>query len=1750
MTHVTRYPTLTPSLAILALAASACAGPEPAPVPVRDPQVEALQATGARIVRVPIAADASVRSVLPNTAHGGDVRVHVGRNGFNTDRTVLRVDSTAIHDAVGSQRLVSAALELDIETQSPTWTPGGRVVAHKLTRAWSETGVTWSCASDSVPGNFGLDCTTANRWSFEPGATHPYVEAASGQVELGAAATGTISIDVTDDGRGWLTSPAGNQGWALTLADDPAFDWVNFYSRTGARPPTLVVVTVGDCDVDQGTCGTVARWEGADGGDLPVLADPLGGQATFQLASSFDWATTHALPETTAEGFPTIYYAMIYVESSEQLGFLDEYRIDWDPLPYFREERTQWDGQVGVVPLQGDGNGIFVFALVPGPVYNAMRTLALAGDEPYAAVVLRTPPASVARYADGSISYQLLRDEGFEWRRYPGDAGNDGVHVRRFGRWLRHAAQAVVEAGKKAVDKVREGVGEISKLLKGEAALQLTFLPQNLDNSFKKDLLRRGWGARRGTALALEHITVRVRQGLGFALFQGKTDDTGFTRIVVAKDRPTDICLELENDAAIVTSFVLPRLVCDFGGGHSIARSDLHGTVARTFLVASKDVASFGEVTDAARYAQLVMGRHLHKARMLVGALADVVMLAIEKVSGGTQAVTPCIGLSGDGFERLALALLDMSHSALEAGKLGGLDLLLPGLGVTLASVGTSGAATLFAASVVGPDMILGDAVKGNRGVPVHEYGHFAMCSLMQSASATQMSRAYMQVIIDRVMHTDDAGAEAGYIAEGWADFYAAQVVGGTNYFALFNSRNDRPGKMSYCPTRETSCLDDNVGGPADGSSNGMRSDITPLIFNNMARITTTLEDMVDGQADGQSNVPGDGASWTNGGWIGATGTPIDAEATLRAPNLDFFSSHQNDEPVEVSGHGLGRLFDEWAAQPGSRLSQPTLFGAMTELMRDSGVSDETICNLFALHDPRSLCPSFLPIAKNLTPAAVLSLSGYTYSSDPGVVDLNGHHGHWAWQSFAPYATGFELTLRNLTAGTTLATSTMPFTRFDMVAFNRQNLPFNVELELGVVVANGARKSPKSRFVITTPAEPVALPFARSLTPGRTEICFTETVASAYTLEVRAGASGTWKANGRVVDGAGDAIRCHVFVGLPASPHDFHVVAENRHGRATTASPVLTVTPLPLRDVFVSAARGDDASPTAGTRATPFKTLEAALAFVAQRRVREIVIPCSPVPPQAPGCPFHVRQTDYDGARLNLATGTYVLANPWHETGAAFVTEVLGGLDDTTWATTTSRSTIRGVAQTVAGGASCTAMPTLAPILVDGGAALLLRRLDRTTGVAPAPVGDEPPMNAVAHAGQAATLVISGSRVFVDGVPAVGAGSAPISGFRASIEVEDSIVSSRTGAASNLTGAWLMGVCGRDLTRLELTATDVSSTNAVLGSGATSAAALVPVLVTGAAELLVARSFVRVAPAAPAFRPGAGQAALLVSSVGMAFIHDSVLRTNNGGTANIVAYLAAGSDGRSDVAGDQSTIDIVQSTLVAGYDFGFAGVGPPVGGQAAVLALAGRPTSTSLVNNVLSWAAGRTSDAVLIDRSGLLADPHGALIIGNVLSLPFNRVSKPAVMRCSLTDYRDGWFDYPPLHACFDSDEVSTSYTLYGNTVLARPGCEAASSPAACFADMANWHPQLSEERAVTLDTLGMPRANDDPFVTCAASGGYWRQDQSRRDVQNLDRFAPLAGVDDDCDGHIDEAGERSSFSSSGAFSGPCRCPAQEVLIL
>ena len=101
-----------------------------------------------------------------------------------------------------------------------------------------------------------------------------------------------------------------------------------------------------------------------------------------------------------------------------------------------------------------------------------------------------------------------------------------------------------------------------------------------------------------------------------------------------------------------------------------------------------------------------------------------------------------------------------------------------------------------------------------SRLVPTHEYGHYALCSLMAARDENKFARMYGQAAADGV-----AGQTADkphvYINEGFADFVSAQVVGGADYFDPPGSLPDTSrtnGRIlsgpNYCPaTAGVSCL-------------------------------------------------------------------------------------------------------------------------------------------------------------------------------------------------------------------------------------------------------------------------------------------------------------------------------------------------------------------------------------------------------------------------------------------------------------------------------------------------------------------------------------------------------------------------------------------------------------------------------------------------------------------------------------------------------------------------------------------------------------------------------------------------------------------------------------------------------------------------------------------------------------------------------------------------------------------------------
>src|SRR5512139_2474851 len=114
--------------------------------------------------------------------------------------------------------------------------------------------------------------------------------------------------------------------------------------------------------------------------DLPVLPSPFTAEETTALRTGFDWAATTPLPETDEEGHPALYYVIALVDSRETYDMLALSGIYFDAMPLFPEELDRWNDQQGYLQFEGDGVGVFVFAFMPGAVFNRLRELAIAGE--------------------------------------------------------------------------------------------------------------------------------------------------------------------------------------------------------------------------------------------------------------------------------------------------------------------------------------------------------------------------------------------------------------------------------------------------------------------------------------------------------------------------------------------------------------------------------------------------------------------------------------------------------------------------------------------------------------------------------------------------------------------------------------------------------------------------------------------------------------------------------------------------------------------------------------------------------------------------------------------------------------------------------------------------------------------------------------------------------------------------------------------------------------------------------------------------------------------------------------------------------------------------------------------------------------------------------------------------------------------------------------------------------------------------
>jgi len=649
-----------------------------------------------------------------------------------------------------------------------------------------------------------------------------------------------------------------------------------------------------------------------------------------QVLKMFDWRDTQPLAQGSTDQ-PALYHMNILIEGSDPLAEqgLRTMGMHVQSEPIFEQELDGWNDSQAIaqdcttdfsqLPIgkaaafTGGAPGIrpvshcvpigrWVFAAVPGSIYNEIRTRMLDqinhGEEPgIRALVFRRVPVpealapGVTRHV---LNYQYLGQQGFEFNAIQRCSTlPDGTHVctteQAILGWLvRKIVNWVVELADDVVEGVRSAIGAIERLIKGELRLDLNFRLLNTDPAFGTDqLMRSGWS---GQPLYLSGVTVEVRQGL--AAFYADTDAQGYVTLEVAKNADTKVCIQVENDTALLTEFVLRKTICVASLGK------LTDYTRQTIDVRHPYLNTLAGMSDARDYLQRTAGISMPKITVLVGSEAN-------ELAAAGRSFSPCMG-------RVPSAI------GLGADILGALGSL-----VNPAFLATA----ITAEFLYSVDIVLRTDDDDSRGVPVHEYGHTVMCEMLLRQGIDAFEMAWTDAILST--SSQSADSQGSYINEAWADFMTEQVVGGTNYFSPSSAVDSL--NVHYCRAG-AACFDENFHG-------------TATFQDQVARIVSILHDAFDGNPQGLGL--NDGSDWTQ--------TAANAPLTY----VGVKDSDIRDENVTLPGTDLSTLFERWDDR-GQLLREDNFLGGLADVMKGEGVADSDVCALFALHDPSASCPGFV----------------------------------------------------------------------------------------------------------------------------------------------------------------------------------------------------------------------------------------------------------------------------------------------------------------------------------------------------------------------------------------------------------------------------------------------------------------------------------------------------------------------------------------------------------------------------------------------------------------------------------------------------------------------------------------------------------------------------------------------------------------------------------------------------------------------
>ncbi len=1293
---------------------------------------------------------------------------------------------------------------------------------------------------------------------------------------------------------------------------------------------------------------------------LPALEPALSAEETRLLRDGFSWEAAYDLPETDSSGRPALYYALIYLQSRDDTELLEEIGVHHSFVPLFEEERAKWKGHAGFFTLEGDGEGVFTFAVIPGVFFNVMKELARQGEPVFRAVVLRGAPAQ-AQTAGGMLSYDYLASQGFlyggglprETDATASEPAESGTIGRQTAALTSQVIRATVSPVEDTIDELRAFFGEIARGVDGSARIVVSVRPANTDPSFGGEpWMRRAWGDdERDNSIPTIGAPMWIRNAVvqshkGGALFRGRLENWGEAGLTVAKGEQ-NICVELANDASEITNFLTALVLCNFRDPEMPDRNlNIQEDMRIVMDVQDPRTSMFAQFQDGHDYMRWVVGRAPRQARVVVGLPADI----IGEFNGG-RAVALCFG------DPTTLPALPTAAI---------FETIGPGV---LLSVGD--------ADIVMPH--LGNASANSRGVPTHEYGHFVMCDLMHATNAAKFYETWLNVMVN-IMAPDRGAADPApwndtlYGTEAFADFFALQVVGGTNYFALPGSR--RGGEMSYCPvappecppdnprTDATSenlcapacagglpgcgqdCAEDNVGSPPGATSDYVSGTSDAELFDrNIARLVAIFHDAFDGvhgfPPEGRLN-PTPGAAFNrNGGLFGA---PVRA------------FTNANDEPIALPGSAMvdffGNLFDQWAT-----ISEPNFLNALALTMFDHGYDANEVCEFFAIHSLTGDCtdllhPSVLS-GEDIVPGPVLNFR-VSRGHELGDRDVT-----FTWSSSSGTATGYELDLIPASGAGRL----VELAHEADVEYVESALEGDMLYTASAITVNGRNRSEPVDLEFVTFADPVDHIAVRP-DRGRVEVSWAPPASG----RLRSFELWQLEPEERLIEVTSDT--SFTVSGLSDTfEYQFGVGTVNQVGEVGPLVPSARVRPLAPIVLYV-AATGDDSAAGAGSMTAPFEHLSTAVERASETGADTIRL-------------LEGTYAEAEMLAIDLPVGSFLrIEGGYRDTGSSWVPDggttrvEINGIGDGLLAPTTVSfnpdAKPAAAAVTVGGGGDL----TFAHVTIAGvGAGGLLPGSDCTAVVHVAGSSLRLEHAGVAMERLAARNACVGAVFAVEGMslePKLRVSDSDIRGF------------SPPGIVAVPSGLQLSGAAIDDGDTLIVQDSQISGLTASL-TFAPSDISSVGLAVGRTNHVRVQRT--TLAATAPSdlhcFGTGTFNGAELEAGVGIV-VDDSVFRTPSGGTRNNALEIRA-------LPGGLPSVEIVHATAIAGTDWDLSEpVALPFEG--AGLKIAGAINALHIVNSVFSFAAGGSNDAAfrwtgvdLSEREGL----HEALVfLGNVVSTP------------------------------------------------------------------------------------------------------------------------------------------------------------------